>query len=92
MIFAQDAAEQRMDGADDTIALWPGKSENLTQWKYSLASLYPGTKFEYEWFRHNRRCNTLWVPGNVSGIRFTKGKEADWRWYTGDVPQIQPTF
>lgn len=83
-VFAQDAAEQRMDGATDTLGLFPGQRENLTQWKYDLASLYPGKKMEYEWFRHARRCNTLWVPGNVSSIRETKG--VDYRWYTGDVP------
>lgn len=89
-VFAQDAAEQRMDGATDTLGLFPGQRENLTQWKYDLASLYPGKKMEYEWFRHARRCNTLWVPGNVSSIRETKG--VDYRWYTGDVPLDAPKF
>ncbi len=89
-IFAQDAAEQRMEGASDTLGLFPGQKENLTQWKYDLASLYPGKKMEYEWFRHARRCNTLWVPGNVSSIRETKG--VDYRWYTGDTPLEGPKF
>lgn len=89
-VFAQDAAEQRMEGPTDTLGLFPGQRENLTQWKYDLASLYPGKKMEYEWFRHARRCNTLWVPGNVSSIRETKG--VDYRWYTGDVPLDAPKF
>ena len=86
-VFAQDAAEQKMDGASDTLALFPGQTENLTQWKYDLVGLW-GKGMEYEWFRHNKRCNTLWVDGNVTSIRFTKG--VDYRWYTGDIPQTSP--
>ncbi|MCK6501271.1 MAG: type II secretion system GspH family protein [Nitrospira sp.] len=79
-VFAQDAAEQKMEGAGDTLGLFPGESECLTQWKYSLASLYPGKKMEFEWFRHNQRCDTIWVPGNVSTIKYSK-KGYDYRWY-----------
>lgn len=89
-IFAQDAAEQRMEGETDSLGLFPGQRENLTQWKYDLAGLYPGHKMEFEWFRHNRRCNTLWVPGNVSTIPYSKG--VDYRWYTGGIPDVQPRF
>ena len=89
-VFAQDAAEQRMEGPDDSLGLFPGKTENLTQWKYDLASLYPGRRMEYEWYRHVRKCNTLWIPGNVSSIRQSKG--VDYRWYTGDTPIQSPGF
>jgi prepilin-type N-terminal cleavage/methylation domain-containing protein len=92
-IFAQDAAEQRMEGPDDSLGLFPGQKEILTQWRYGLASLYAGVRMENEWYRHNRRCNTLWVPGNVSSIRFTGfNKGVDYRWYTGDTPVESPTF
>ena len=43
---------------------------------------------EFEWFRHNRQCSTLWLPGNVSTIRYSKG--VDYRWYTGDIAQESP--
>ena len=91
-IYAQDAAEQRMEGPDDSLGLFPESTgrENLYQWKVSLASLYPGIRMEYEWFRHNKKCNTLWVLGNVSPIAYTKG--CDYRWYTGDPPLIAPRF
>ena len=92
-IFCQDSAEQRMEGDEDSIGLFPGYKEILTQWRFSLAGLYPGLKMEWEWFRHNRRCDTLWIPGNVSSIRFvsyTKG--VDYRWYTGDEPLEHPRF
>jgi prepilin-type N-terminal cleavage/methylation domain-containing protein len=92
-IFCQDSAEQRMEGDEDSIGLFPGHKEILTQWRFSLAGLYPGLKMEWEWFRHNRRCDTLWIPGNVSSIRFvsyTKG--VDYRWYTGDEPLEHPRF
>lgn len=92
-IFCQDSAEQRMEGDADSIGLFPGQSQILTQWRFDLASLYPGVKFEWEWYRHNKRCATLWVPGNVSAITFTGfTKGVDYRWYTGDVPLTQPRF
>jgi hypothetical protein len=90
-VFAQDSAEQKMEGEDDSLGLFPGFRECLTQWKYSLAGLYPGKKLEFEWFRHNRQCATLWVPGNVSSIKYTR-VGVDYRWYTGETPNEQPRF
>jgi prepilin-type N-terminal cleavage/methylation domain-containing protein/prepilin-type processing-associated H-X9-DG protein len=88
MIMAQDSAEQRMEGGDDSIGLFPGKTEILTQWRYSLASLYPGVDFTWEWYRHNRRCATLWLDGHVSQIKFVSlNKGIDYRFYTGDLPE-----
>ena len=87
-VFAQDSAEQRMEGHDDSLGIFPGYQEGLIQWKVRLASLYPGVRMEFEWFRHNRQCSTLWLPGNVSTIRHSKG--VDYRWYTGDLPQESP--
>jgi prepilin-type N-terminal cleavage/methylation domain-containing protein len=89
-VFAQDAAEQKMEGSGDTLGLFPGESECLSQWKYSLASLYPNHQMEFEWYRHNRRCNTIWLPGNVSTIRYSK-VGYDYRWYTGEAPLSNPT-
>jgi len=90
-IFAQDSAEQKMEGATDTLGKFPGYAECLTQWKYDLAGLYPGKKMEFEWFRHNRRCATIWAPGNVSSIAYTK-EGVDYRWYTGEAPKDSPIF
>ena len=90
-VFAQDSAEQKMEGPDDSLGLWPGYSEILTQWRQSLASLYPGVRMEWEWYRHNRICSTLWVPGHVSGIKFNDFKKGvDYRWYTGQDSTQQP--
>ncbi len=91
LIYAQDAVEQRMDGESDTLAVWPGgPSINLNQWRQDLKPLYPGTKLEYEWFRHSRKCNTLWAPGNVSPIPYTTGPGVDYRWYTGETSLLTP--
>lgn len=87
-VFAQDSAEQRMEGPEDSLGIFPGYQECLTQWKYRLAGFYPGKKMEFEWFRHNRQCATLWVPGNVSSIRHSRG--VDYRWYSGEVPIETP--
>ncbi|MBI4658760.1 MAG: prepilin-type N-terminal cleavage/methylation domain-containing protein [Verrucomicrobia bacterium] len=99
MILCQDAAEQKMEGPDDTLGLFPGKSQILEQWIGNPPgsgglgrSLYDGHKFEWEWYRHGRTCNTLWVPGNVSGIEFNSYKGVDYRWYTGDEPLERPKF
>ncbi len=84
-IFAQDSAEQRMEGPDDSIGLWPNQREILTQWRVGLAGLYPGIRMEFEWYRHRQLCNTLWVPGHVSGIKFTTvTRGVDYKWYTGE--------
>ena len=98
MIFAQDAAEQKMEGDTDSIGLFPGMPQILTQWigvngQGGLKDLYEGYDFTWEWYRHGKGCETLWVPGNVSRIPFTGlNKGVDYRWYTGDYPMNQPNF
>ncbi|HEY9173198.1 MAG TPA: type II secretion system protein [Verrucomicrobiae bacterium] len=92
MIFCQDAAEQKMEGPDDSIGLFPGKSQILTQWigqpPYGgLAGLYNGYKFDYEWYRHRKGCQTAWVDGHASRIKFTGlNVGIDYRHYTGEAP------
>jgi len=89
MILAQDSAEQRMEGADDSLGLFPGKTEILAQWRFSLASLYPGTDFTWEWYRHARKNQTLWLDGHVSLIRFNShNRGIDYRYYTGERPAL----
>ena len=88
-VFAQDAAEQKMEGETDSLGLFPGYKECLKQWKEELAGRYPGKRMEFEWWRHNRQCATLWVPGNVSSIKYTP-TGVDYRWYTGEVPVTGP--
>ncbi|MSU37291.1 MAG: prepilin-type N-terminal cleavage/methylation domain-containing protein [Pedosphaera sp.] len=101
-IFCQDAAEQKMDSGDDSLSTFSDSSNAtiLNQWIGSPPgssglgkSLYNGYKFEWEWYRHNKKCQTLWVLGNVSLIPF-RGyvRGIDYRWYTGDIPLQSPTF
>ena len=96
MIFCQDAAEQKMEGEDDSIGLVPLVPQILTQWigngppNYGglSAQYYAGYHFENEWYRHGRRCQTMWVDGHLSRIRFTGLKVGiDWRYYTGEAVQ-----
>jgi prepilin-type N-terminal cleavage/methylation domain-containing protein len=91
-IFCQDSAEQRMEGEEDSLGLFPGYSEILTQWKYALAGLYPGFNWEWEWYRHRKQCQVLWLPGNVSKVKYNGKKGNDYRWYTGDPPVEPPKF
>jgi len=96
-IFCQDAAEQNMEGADDSIGLFPGSSSILSQWigggpasggAYGgLSSLYGGYHFDNEWYRHSKGDQTAWVDGHVSRIPFTSLKIGiDYRHYTGIRP------
>lgn len=77
-IIIQDAGEQKMDGGPSDNLAANGGAENLTQWKYSLAPLYPDVDWVSEWFRHGAgkpygaACQTLWADGHVSPIRYTK--------------------
>jgi prepilin-type N-terminal cleavage/methylation domain-containing protein len=98
-IFCQDSAEQRMEGEEDSLGLFPGYNTILIQWIGSPPGkgglkweYYKGYPFEWEWYRHNKSCETLWVGGNVSGIKFNNYRGVDYRWYTGDTPSQAPTF
>jgi prepilin-type N-terminal cleavage/methylation domain-containing protein len=98
-IFCQDATEQRMEGddggGDDSLGKFPGESKILTQWDSSsyLQTLYPGVDLLSGWWRHNTRCNTLWLPGNVSKLKKVPQTVGyDYRWYTGEVPLELPAF
>jgi prepilin-type processing-associated H-X9-DG protein len=93
MIFTQDAAEQNMEGGSDSLGLFPGNTSILTQWigtpePYGgLSGLYNGYHFDYEWYRHTKGNQTVWVDGHVSRIRFTGLKVGiDYRHYTGIRP------
>lgn len=93
VIFCQDSAEQKNEGPDDTIGLFPGKSQILSQWignpPYGgLSSLYEGYHFDQEWYRHGKGCQTVWVDQHVSRIKFTGlNVGIDYRHYTGQPPQ-----
>jgi len=99
MIFCQESAESKMEGQEDSIGAFSPGAPILTQWIGNgppnrgglSASQYKGYAFENEWYRHsnNKVCQTLWVDGHASRIKFTglKGANAgiDYRHYTGET-------
>ena len=93
-IYVQDSAEQKMDGQDDSLALFNPGAQILTQWigtSYpppgGLGLLYGGYDFTWEWYRHSRQDQTVWVDGHASNIRWTGLKVGiDYRHYTGEIP------
>jgi prepilin-type N-terminal cleavage/methylation domain-containing protein/prepilin-type processing-associated H-X9-DG protein len=92
-IFCHDAAEQRMDGGSDSLSTFtdPPTGTILTQWALNggLAPLYGNYRFEWEWYRHSKRSQVVWVDGHVSRIRFTglNSGGIDGRHYTGIRPK-----
>ena len=94
-IFCQDSTEQKNEGQDDTLGLFPGYTTILNQWgpEGNLQPLYPGKDLISGWWRHSKSCVTLWVPGNVSRIKqVPRTVGVDYRWYTGEVPATMPKF
>jgi hypothetical protein len=96
VIAVQDAAEQAMEGPDDSLGLFPGQSQILTQWigtppPYGglSGSYYNGYPFEWEWYRYDKKCYTLWLSGHVSKIPFNGLNQGiDYRYYTGETPEL----
>ena len=92
-IFTQDGAEQLAE-SEDCLGKFPGQSEVLTAWKAGSgwAAQY-NLDMRNGWWRHSRGCNTVWVTGNVSKIKYVKETiGVDYRWYTGERPDVMPTF
>jgi prepilin-type N-terminal cleavage/methylation domain-containing protein len=89
-IFCQDSAKQLMEGPDDSLGLFPDSS-GILQWTATVGSYYPGQDLTMGWWRHDRACMTLWVPGNVSRIPYTP-RGVDYHWYTGEQPRAMPRF
>ena len=89
-IFCQDSAEQRMEGENDSIGLFPGKTEILSEWTAGsvFGSDYPGYNMEWEWYRHNKRCQTTWLDGHASSIKYNGKKGSDYRLYTGETSEL----
>jgi prepilin-type N-terminal cleavage/methylation domain-containing protein len=95
MIFCQDAAESNCSGSEDSLGLFGDSGRILTQWiggnapsSYGGLSTeyYNGYHFDNEWYRHSRGCQTLWVAGHVSRIKFTGFTVGiDYRYYTGEA-------
>jgi prepilin-type N-terminal cleavage/methylation domain-containing protein/prepilin-type processing-associated H-X9-DG protein len=92
-IFCQDGTEQTSE-EEDCLGMFPGRSEVLTAWKPGgqWATQY-GLDMRQGWWRHNRGCNTVWVGGNVSKIKYVKETIGiDYRYYTGERPNVMPSF
>ena len=92
-IFVHDSAEHLMEGADDSIGLFPGSDEILKQWRFLLQDFYPEREMWLEWFRHDQQCNIAWLTGSVSSepfMGFDTG--VDFRWYYGAAPKATPRF
>jgi len=88
-IFCQDSAEQRMEGPGDSIGLFPGKTAILDEWTPGsiYGSLYSGYNMEWEWYRHNKRCQTTWLDGHADAIKYNGRLGSDYRLYTGETAE-----
>ena len=95
-IFCQDGAEQKSEGPEDCLGMFPGAREVLDSWKVNsgwAAQYGAGVDMRNGWWRHGRGCNTVWVTGNVSKIKYVKETIGiDYRYYTGERPNAMPNF
>ncbi len=92
-IFCQDAAEQKPEGPDDTLGLFPGKKTMLDEWSkgQGWTVFYGGMDMTGGWWRHSQGCMTLWVPGNVTRIKWVpRTVGIDYHYYTGERPAKMP--
>jgi prepilin-type N-terminal cleavage/methylation domain-containing protein/prepilin-type processing-associated H-X9-DG protein len=90
-VFCQDSTEQRMEGDNDSTGLFPGKAAILSEWTPSTSiygSLYPGYDMKLEWYRHNKRCQTTWLDGHASAIKYNGTKGSDYRLYIGETAEL----
>jgi prepilin-type N-terminal cleavage/methylation domain-containing protein/prepilin-type processing-associated H-X9-DG protein len=91
LIFAQDAGEQKLEGGEDSCGLFPGYEGQgiLTQWRTGSgeSELYGKYPFEWEWYRHGKKCNLIMIDGHAGSVSF-RGfmKGSDYRFYTGEQP------
>ena len=95
-IFCQDGAEQKSEGAEDCLGMFPGAREVLDSWKANTgwaAQYGVGVDMRNGWWRHSRGCNTVWVTGNVSKIKYVKETIGiDYHYYTGERPNAMPNY
>ena len=98
VVFAEDAAEQRIDGNGDFLIKFevdsydPVKmhpvSDNLLQ--YRVGQWFKAAPIEWqEWFRHGRYGNILWMDGHVTSIRETHGDGLPQSMYTGGIDRVK---
>jgi prepilin-type processing-associated H-X9-DG protein len=93
-IFCQDGAEQASEGSEDCLGMFPGSSEVLSSWAPGRGwAVQYNLDMRKGWWRHSRGCNTVWVGGNVSRIKYVKETIGiDYRYYTGEQPLSMPNF
>jgi len=86
-IVLQDHVEPCLDDNGDMFYINTiYSSENLFQYQQGQARhyAYPGL------WRHNGRCNILWLDGHVGDIAETTGEDVPARWYRGKDPARDP--
>jgi prepilin-type N-terminal cleavage/methylation domain-containing protein/prepilin-type processing-associated H-X9-DG protein len=89
-ILCQDHFEQLLDDNGDM--LYKQGKWNIPQWRPGGPS-WGGQFYEnaiFEIYRHNRtgnyesgHCNTLWLDGHASGIKYSEGDDVPRYWYAG---------
>ena len=99
-IFCQDATEQKPEGPGDSLGLFPTSGGTiLSEWgpNQGYSTYYGGIDMTLGYWRHRMvagsggGCMTLWVPGNVSRIKWVpRNVGIDYHWYTGERPNTMP--
>jgi prepilin-type N-terminal cleavage/methylation domain-containing protein/prepilin-type processing-associated H-X9-DG protein len=95
LILCHDAWEHKLEGnaggdwlmAYSVIDNDPAAGLTLSQQPENLlqyASMPYAEIMRYEYYRHKRQSNVLWLDGHVSTIHQSNGRDIPYRWYAGD--------
>lgn len=87
IILVQDSVETRLESKQGDSLSDYGTGMNLTDWRPPNGAMFlngnhPDPLREY--FRHNRRCNVLWMDWHVSSIAESNGSDVPSLWYEGN--------
>ena len=90
-IVCSDSVEHRLECDNDVLSAM-GQATNLGQWRVTTPghAKYATSQSLWEYYRHNKFCNCLFLDGHVSGIAESNGRDVPVHFYTGlgndDVP------
>lgn len=83
-IFAHDAVIPLcFNSYHDTLSNFDTGGNNIRDWRPGGVNNSIKTDAVFEYYRHRKRSQVLWLDGHVSGIALSNGSDVPRRWYEG---------